>query len=90
VWRQFTYRFRVANAATQSQIDTATIVLSGGSSTNPVAADLVYLCQVSPSATLTIGNLVWNDANKNGVRDTGAFSEIGIGSVSGRSLPQHQ
>ncbi|MBE2286008.1 MAG: putative Ig domain-containing protein, partial [Prosthecobacter sp.] len=82
VWRQFTYRFRVANAATQSQIDTATIILSGGSSTNPVAADLVSLCEVSTSATLTIGNLVWNDANKNGVRDTGAFSEIGVGGVS--------
>ena len=82
VWRQFTYRFRIANAATQTQIDSASIVLSGGSSTHPVVTDLVYLCQVGTSATLTLGNQVWNDANKNGVRDTGAFSELGVGGVT--------
>ena len=82
VWRQFTYRFRIANAATQTQIDSASIVLSGGSSTHPVVTDLVYLCQVGTSATLTLGNQVWNDANKNGVRDTGAFSELGAGGVT--------
>ena len=81
LWRQFTYHFRVANGATQSQIDTASLALSGGSSTNAVAADLVYLCQVNTTATLTIGNLVWNDANNNGVRDTGSNPEIGISSV---------
>lgn len=81
-WRQFTYRFRIANAATPAQIDSAAIMLSGGSSTNPIVTDFVYLCQVSTSATLTLGNLVWNDANKNGVRDTGAFSELGVAGVT--------
>jgi len=79
VWRQFTYRFRIANGATASQIDTASMALSGGSSTNPLVTDLVYLCQVSPSSTLTIGNLVWNDANNNGLRE---LNELGIGGVA--------
>ena len=81
LWRQFTYHFRVANAATSSQIDNLSIALSGGSSTNPVMADLVYLCQVTTTPTLSIGNLVWNDANDNGVRDVGANTEVGMSNV---------
>jgi hypothetical protein len=80
-WRQYRVRFRMAAAATPAQIDTASIVLSGGSGTNPVAVDFLYLCQVSPGSTLTLGNLVWNDSNNNGIRDLGATNEPGVGGV---------
>jgi hypothetical protein len=43
--------------------------------------DYLALCEVAPSATLTLGNLVWNDANKNGVRETGANAEFGVGNL---------
>ncbi|MCW0218643.1 MAG: putative Ig domain-containing protein, partial [Prosthecobacter sp.] len=78
-WRQFTWRFRIATAATAAQIDTANFVFSGGSSTGPIVADYVSLCNVSPTSTLTIGNLVWNDVNNNGVRDG---SELGLSGVT--------
>ena len=81
-WHQYRWRFRVVPTATQAQINTASMVLSGGSSSNPVAVDFVYLCQVAPSNTLTLGNLVWNDMNNNGIRDLGATNELGLGGVT--------
>ncbi|MBK8092606.1 MAG: putative Ig domain-containing protein [Verrucomicrobiaceae bacterium] len=82
VWRQFKYRFRIAATATPTQIDTASFVFSGGSSTNPIVADYLSLCEVPTSATLTLGNLVWNDANRDGVRNTGANGELGVPNVA--------
>ncbi|MEQ1748675.1 MAG: putative Ig domain-containing protein, partial [Prosthecobacter sp.] len=77
-WRQFTWRFRVAKNVTPSQIDTASFVFSGGSSSGPIAMDHLTVCEVAASSTLTLGNQIWNDVNNNGLRDT---TELGAGSV---------
>ncbi|MCX6853564.1 MAG: PA14 domain-containing protein, partial [Verrucomicrobia bacterium] len=79
MWRQFTWRFRIANSVTASQIDTATMIFSGGSNAGPIAMDHITLCQVSASSTLTLGNQIWNDTNNNGLRDG---SELGIGGAT--------
>jgi hypothetical protein len=78
LWRQFTWRFRVANGASASQIDTASFVFSAGSNSGPVAMDYLTLCEVSASPTLTLGNHIWNDQNNNGQREG---SELGVGGV---------
>lgn len=77
-WRQFTWRFRVAPGATASQIDTASLVLSGGSSTGPVVADFVSLCQLSSTSSLALGNQVWTDANNNGLKDSNELGRSGV------------
>ncbi|MES2736436.1 MAG: SdrD B-like domain-containing protein [Verrucomicrobiota bacterium] len=77
-WRQFTWRFRVAAGATASQLDTANFVLSGGSSSGPVVADFVSLCQLSSANNLAIGNQVWTDANNNGFKDGNELGRSGV------------
>ncbi|MCB1210094.1 MAG: hypothetical protein KDK97_12235, partial [Verrucomicrobiales bacterium] len=77
-WHQYRWRFRIMPNATQAQIDSFTFMLSGGDATGPIALDYVYLCEAPLSDTLAIGNVVWNDINKNGRRDVG---ELGVGNV---------
>ena len=77
-WRRFTWRFRVAGGAPVSAIDSAVISLGSGISSGPVAVDYVYLCNMTPSATLGICGTVWNDKDNNGLQATG---EVGLGGV---------
>jgi len=79
MWRQFTWRFRIANGATASQIDTAALIFSAGSNSGPIAMDHLTVCEVSASNTLNVGNQIWNDINNNGLREG---SELGVGSVA--------
>jgi hypothetical protein len=78
-WRQFTWRFRIANGALASQIDTATLIFSAGSSSGPIVMDHLTVCEVDASNTLTLGNQIWNDTNNNGLREG---SELGVGGVT--------
>ena len=79
MWRQFTWRFRVASTASPAQIDTASFVFSSGSSSGPIVMDHLSVCEVSVSSTLTLGNQIWNDVNNNGLREG---TELGVGGVA--------
>ncbi|TDU70794.1 putative Ig domain-containing protein [Prosthecobacter fusiformis] len=77
-WRQMTWRFRIAAGATPSQIDTASILLGGATAGGAVVVDYVSLCQVSTVNTLAVGNLVWNDINNDGLKDTSELGRSGV------------
>ncbi|MCX6855840.1 MAG: putative Ig domain-containing protein, partial [Verrucomicrobia bacterium] len=78
-WSRYTWRFRVMPTATTTQIDGLSLLLSGGPSTNPMVLDYVALCEVVPTNTMAIGSLVWNDLNRNGIKDA---AESGVSGVT--------
>ncbi|MEN3943514.1 putative Ig domain-containing protein [Prosthecobacter sp. SYSU 5D2] len=77
-WRQLTWRFRIAPGATAAQIDTASIVLGSALSGGSLVVDYVSLCQISTVNTLALGNLVWNDVNNNGLKDSSELGRSGV------------
>lgn len=79
VWRQFTWRFRVATGATSSQIDTASFAIGSALASGSLVVDYVSLCQISTANTLALGNQVWADTNNNGLKDG---AELGISGVT--------
>jgi hypothetical protein len=78
-WSRYTWRFRIMPTATTTQIDGLSLLLSGGPSTNPMVLDYVALCEVVPTNTMAIGSLVWNDLNRNGIKDA---AESGVSGVT--------
>jgi hypothetical protein len=71
-WRKFVMNFRIAATATAAQIDKFCLTFSASPTSGPVAIDDMYVSPVG----VTIGNLVWNDANNNGQKDP---VEMGLG-----------
>ncbi|MDB6076146.1 MAG: hypothetical protein JWO89_3786, partial [Verrucomicrobiaceae bacterium] len=74
-WRKFTFRFSISATATAAQIDAASILIAGAASTGPIVVDDMYVSEIK----LGLGDLVWADANNNGVKDP---SESGIPGVT--------
>ena len=55
-------------------MDSISLILSATAGSGPVALDDVVLCQPS----MTLGNLVWNDADYNGTKDTAETGVAGL------------
>jgi protocatechuate 3,4-dioxygenase beta subunit len=77
-WRQLTWRFRIAPGATAAQIDTASLILGSALAGGSLVVDYVSLCQISTVNTLAVGNLVWNDVNNNGLKESSELGRSGV------------
>lgn len=77
-WRQLTWRFRIAAGATPAQIDTASMFLGSALTGGSLVVDYVSLCQISSVNSMAIGNLVWNDVNNNGLKDSSELGRSGV------------